>query len=145
MLEGWSYGLILWMTYGLGSQELKPSEFDKYARMCSACSGIGMCFALITSPFLFSIGGYFLPFIMLSGAFLIFSFIIFVTGVLDGEEKTRKINCEETVESEIEQLSSVYSMKPMPDFNFTMSIPVSIVNLTHRLSKSDVCRFFSQT
>jgi hypothetical protein len=41
MLEGWSFGLILCMVYGVGSQELKPSEFDRYARTCSASAGVG--------------------------------------------------------------------------------------------------------
>jgi hypothetical protein len=81
-------------------------------------------------PYLFSIGGYFLPFFMLSGAFSIFSLFIFVSGVLDGEESNRKVSGEEPVNCEIEQQPLDHSAKPMPDFKFIMSIPVSIVILT---------------
>jgi hypothetical protein len=89
-------------------------------------------------PYLFSIGGYFLPFFMLSGAFSILSLFIFVSGVLDGEENNRKVSGEENnrkVSGEepvncIEQQLLDNSVKPMPDFKFIMSIPVSIVILT---------------
>jgi hypothetical protein len=118
------------MTYGVGSQELNTSEFDKYARTCSACAGVGGCFALVIGPYLFSIGGYFLPFFMLSGLFSILSFVIFVSGALDGEESNRRSSLDETVGSQMEHHQLDHPVKPMPDFKFIMSIPVSIIKLT---------------
>jgi hypothetical protein len=112
------------MTYGVGSQELKTSEFDKYARTCSASAGVGGCFALVIGPYLFSIGGYFLPFFMLSGLFSVLSFVIFVSGALDGEENNRRSSLEEPVDFEVEHQQLDQPVKPMPDFKFIMSIPV---------------------
>jgi len=83
MVEGFSFGLIQSMVYGVASQELAVSEFDKYARTCSACSGLGCCLSLILGPFLFSIGGYFLPYCMLSVSFLTLSLSILLSGVLE--------------------------------------------------------------
>mmetsp|Transcript_31532 Transcript_31532/g.27920 ORF Transcript_31532/g.27920 Transcript_31532/m.27920 type:complete len:157 (-) Transcript_31532:858-1328(-) len=66
VVEGFSYGLIQSVVYGVSSQELAPEEFDIYARTCSAFSGLGSVLSLILSPFLFSIGGYSLPYYILS-------------------------------------------------------------------------------
>jgi hypothetical protein len=48
VLEGWSYGLIQCMIYGVASQELKASEFNKYARTCSACAGLGESLGMLS-------------------------------------------------------------------------------------------------
>lgn len=89
MLEGWAFGLIQGMVYGVSSQELPPKEFDRYARTCSACAGLGACMSLLIGPFLFSLGGYFLPYFVLSGFFIVLSFIINTSKVLDEESETQ--------------------------------------------------------
>ena len=81
LVEGWSLGLIQGMVYGVGSQELPPLEFDKYARTWSASAGMGYSLALLFGSFLFSIGGYFLPYIVLSGSLVALACVIFFTGL----------------------------------------------------------------
>ena len=87
VIEGFSFGLIQSTIYGVASQELTPIEFDKYARACSSFSGVGCCISLILGPFLFSIGGYFLPYFILSSCFLILFSVIYFTGVLNDGPK----------------------------------------------------------
>lgn len=83
MLEGWAFGLIQGMVYGVSSQELPAKEFDRYARTCSACGGLGGCLSLFFGALLFSMGGYFLPYFVLSGSFIVLAFIINASKVLD--------------------------------------------------------------
>lgn len=83
LVEGWTYGLLQGMSYGVGSQELCSSEFDKFARTCSASSGLGKSLSMLFGSFLFSIGGYFLPYLVMSGLFITLAGVIYFTGILD--------------------------------------------------------------
>jgi hypothetical protein len=87
VLEGGAFGLIQGAVYGISSQELSSAQFDRFARMCSATSAAGCCLSLFISSLLFSFGGYFLPYFMLSGSIIALTFIIYVSGALKEEVK----------------------------------------------------------
>ena len=124
MLEGWSFGLIQWMVYGVASQELAPQEFDRYARICSASAGVGGCLSLLIGPFLFSIGGYFLPYFVLCGSFLILSLVIFMSGALD-EKSDEWSKSEEDLMKWINCNNSSTLSEKIIDIKFILSVPVS--------------------
>jgi fructose-1,6-bisphosphatase len=63
---------------------------------------------------------------MLSGALLILTFIIFVSGVLSEEEENRMASNENSMDCEMIR-QPIDGSKPMPDLKFIMSIPVSIL------------------
>lgn len=85
ILEGWTFGLIQGMIYGVSSQELPPKEFDRYARTCSASAGLGESLSLLFGSFLFSIGGYMLPYLCLSGSFVVLAVVIYMSNVLNAD------------------------------------------------------------
>jgi len=84
-VEGWSFGLIQGVVYGTSSQELPPKQFDRFARICSASAGTGGCIALLSGSLLFSLGGYFLPYFVLSGSMITLAFVIHISGALNQE------------------------------------------------------------
>lgn len=114
------------MVYGVASQELPTTEFDKYARTCSASAGLGGCISLLLGPFLFSIGGYFLPYWVLSSSFIILSLIIYLSGTLDKKEKeiVKEILLVDN-SGEIWFQSENLKEKQI-DLKFVLSIPVSL-------------------
>lgn len=113
------------MVYGVSSQELPAKEFDRFARICSASSGLGCCFSLVAGSFLFSVGGYFLPYLMLSGSFIILIFMIKLSRVLDETFNTASIFDEEL--SSLQYDSYIMEQKgPQMTTNFALSIPVSM-------------------
>lgn len=81
--EGVSYGIIGSTTYGVSSQELPPEEFDKYARSNSTVAGLGGGMALVLGSFLFTFGGYMMPYFVLGSVFLILAAIVYLTGCFD--------------------------------------------------------------
>ncbi|CAI2363495.1 unnamed protein product [Moneuplotes crassus] len=120
-LEGWSFGLIQCMVYGVASQELAPSEFDRYARTCSATSGVGGSLSLLAGPYLFSIGGYFLPYFVLFGSFVLLAFIMYISGTLNiVEEKPTELH-EALIETNDEE--SFPPFQYQLDLKFLLSIP----------------------
>ena len=88
--EGISYAVIQSTTYGVSSQELPPKEFDKYARLNSASSGVGMSLSLIMGSFLFQFGGYMFPYFVLGSIFLLLAFIIYITGAFVSTQKVEE-------------------------------------------------------
>ena len=82
ILEGWTFGLIQSVIYGVSSQELPPEQFDRYARTWSASAGLGQTLSMLLGSYLFSIGGYFLPYFSLSGTLVLLALIVFISGVL---------------------------------------------------------------
>ena len=120
-LEGWSLGLILCTVYGVASQELKPSEFDKYSRTCSAVSGVGSCLTLIFGPMLFSVGGYFLPYFAFSVTLVLLSIVIWISGVLNEEIPKVAPALNEDLSKNLDESQPE---KPKIDLKFIMSIKV---------------------
>ena len=128
LVEGFSFGLIQSTVYGVSSQELEPAEFEKYARTCSAFSGLGSCLSLILGPFLFSLGGYFLPYFILSGSFLILLAVIYISGVLN-EKPRRKIELVKEFNEELFQITDEDGEDTSKniDIRFILGVPVSIL------------------
>lgn len=124
-IEGWSFGLIQCMVYGVASQELAPTEFDTYARTCSASAGLGGCISLLAGPFLFSIGGYFLPYFVLCGSFVLLSFIIYVSGTLNVEEEEEESEFEKPMMGNQNDEESFTPSEHQIDWKFLLRIPVS--------------------
>ena len=124
MLEGWAFGLIQGMVYGVSSQELPPKEFDRYARTCSACGGLGGCLSLFLGALLFSMGGYFLPYFVLSGSFIVLAFIINTSKVLD-ESPEALLEVEDEIVSFRIDAESITDKSQKMDIEFAFSVSVS--------------------
>jgi hypothetical protein len=115
--------MVQGVVYGASSQELPPQQFDRFARICSASGAGGGCIALLCGAFLFSIGGYFLPYFVLSGSLIILAFIIHVSGALDNEIKCANYDVElMSMQAESDKL--ILEPKTL-DFNFIFKISVS--------------------
>ncbi|CAI2365963.1 unnamed protein product [Moneuplotes crassus] len=120
-LEGWSFGLIQCMVYGVASQELAPTEFDRYARTCSASAGVGGCLSLLAGPYLFSIGGYFLPYFALCGSFVLLTFIMHVSGTLN-IKKVKPTRFLEALSKSVDE-ESLPTPETKIDLKFLLSLP----------------------
>ena len=90
--EGISYAVIQSTTYGVSSQELPPNEFDKYARLNSASSGVGMSVSLIMGSLLFQFGGYMFPYFALGTVFILLATTIYITGAFSSSNKINEEN-----------------------------------------------------
>lgn len=135
--EGTSYGIIGSTTYGVSSQELPPEEFDKYARSNSTAGGVGCALALVLGSFLFTFGGYMMPYFILGSIFLLLAMIVYFSGVFDEEPSQDIENLESYLEvreasCEIDYSSINKAHEPtfLVDHKFAFSLKVSIQQVT---------------
>ena len=147
--EGIAFGTIQSTTYGVSSQELSPYEFDRYARSNSIAGGIGGSLALLLGSFLFSIGGYMLPYFVLGSMFLLLAFVIFMTNALESKAE-KDLPCERIDNNFYELLIESESTSSSPpersiSHGLALSFPVSILFLTFRMSNMGVCQLLSPT
>jgi len=109
------------MVYGVASQELAPTEFNRYARTCSASAGVGGCLSLLAGPYLFSIGGYFLPYFALCGSFVLLAFIMYVSGTLNMKD-VKSTRFLEVLSKSVDE-ESVTTPETKIDLKFLLSLP----------------------